>query len=74
LGAPPVVAIDTTGAGDAFHGAFAAGLALNLSWIELLRYASVAGAFCCSRMGARPGLPSLSEHQNLLASWPTNHD
>ncbi|WP_415878526.1 carbohydrate kinase family protein [Methylomonas sp. TEB] len=69
LNAPPIVAIDTTGAGDAFHGAFAAGLAKGLSWMELLRYASVAGAFCCSRIGARPGLPSLSEHQNLLASW-----
>ncbi|MDX8127507.1 PfkB family carbohydrate kinase [Methylomonas sp. OY6] len=74
LNAPPIVAIDTTGAGDAFHGAFAAGLAKGLNWMELLRYASVAGAFCCSRMGARPGLPSLSEHQNLLASWLTNHD
>ncbi|WP_446811450.1 carbohydrate kinase family protein [Methylomonas sp. 2BW1-5-20] len=72
LSAPPIVAIDTTGAGDAFHGAFAAGLARGLSWIELLRYASVAGAFCCSRIGARPGLPSLSEHQNLLASWSAN--
>lgn len=72
LSAPPIVAIDTTGAGDAFHGAFAAGLALKLSWIELLRYASVAGAFCCTKIGARPGLPSLSEHQNLLASWSVN--
>ncbi|CAD6879566.1 Ribokinase (EC 2.7.1.15) [Methylomonas albis] len=69
LSAPPIVAIDTTGAGDAFHGAFAAGLAKDLSWIDLLRYASVAGAFCCSRMGARPGLPSLSEHEKLLGSW-----
>ncbi|MGZ0080316.1 carbohydrate kinase family protein [Methylomonas sp. YC3] len=69
LGAPPIVAIDTTGAGDAFHGAFAAGLAKGLSWIELLRYASVTGALCCTKIGARPGLPSLNEHQNLLKSW-----
>jgi sulfofructose kinase len=69
LDAPPIVAIDTTGAGDAFHGAFAAGLAKYLSWIELLRYASVAGAFCCTKIGARPGLPCWSEHQNLLESW-----
>ncbi|OQW79939.1 MAG: carbohydrate kinase [Proteobacteria bacterium ST_bin11] len=72
LNAPPIVAIDTTGAGDAFHGAFAAGLASGLSWMELLRYASVAGAFCCTKIGARPGLPSLSEHQQLLANWPVN--
>ncbi|PKD38115.1 carbohydrate kinase [Methylomonas sp. EFPC1] len=72
LNAPPIVAIDTTGAGDAFHGAFAAGLAKGLSWAELLRYASVAGAFCCTEMGARPGLPSFSEHQELLTSWSVN--
>ncbi|MBD9362631.1 carbohydrate kinase family protein [Methylomonas fluvii] len=72
LSAPPIVAIDTTGAGDAFHGAFAAGLAKGLSWVELLRYASVAGALCCTKIGARPGLPSLSEHQKMLASWPAN--
>jgi len=74
ISAPSIVAIDTTGAGDAFHGAFAAGLAKGLSWIELLRYASVAGAFCCTKIGARPGLPSLSEHQNLLLSWPVNSE
>lgn len=69
LSAPPIVAIDTTGAGDAFHGAFAVGLAKGLIWIDLLRYASVAGALCCTKIGARPGLPGLSEHKRLLDSW-----
>ncbi|MEI8573333.1 carbohydrate kinase [Methylomonas sp. LW13] len=69
LNAPPIVAIDTTGAGDAFHGAFAVGLANGMDWIELLQYASAAGAFCCTKIGARPGLPGLSEHQKLLESW-----
>jgi sulfofructose kinase len=61
-----VVSIDSTGAGDAFHGAFAAALAMNMVWVDVLRYASAAGALCCTRMGARPGLPSLEEHRALL--------
>lgn len=69
LPAPPIAAIDTTGAGDAFHGAFAAGLAADMEWQELLRYASAAGGYCCTRMGARPGLPSGEQNQSLLASW-----
>lgn len=53
-----VDAIDSTGAGDAFHGAYAAGLAEGLAWLPLLRWASAAGALCCQTLGARPGLPS----------------
>ncbi len=61
LPAYPVKAIDTTGAGDAFHGAFAAALAQNLNWLDTLKYASATGALCCTRIGARPGLPSSNE-------------
>jgi len=57
----PVQAVDTTGAGDALHGAFAAGLAAGMAWGELLRYASAAGAWCCGQAGARPGLATQAE-------------
>ncbi len=50
--------VDTTGAGDAFHGAFAAGLVGGMEWRNLLRYASAAGALCCTRLGGRPGIPT----------------
>jgi sulfofructose kinase len=66
----PIAAADTTGAGDAFHGAFAAGLAKGLGWQHLLRYASAAGALCCTRAGARPALPDKTEVQRLLALHP----
>jgi sulfofructose kinase len=49
----PITPIDTTGAGDAFHGAFAAALAANMDWQTLLPYASAAGARCCMQLGAR---------------------
>jgi sulfofructose kinase len=66
VSAYPVTPIDTTGAGDAFHGAFAAGLALGLDWQTLLRYAGAAGSLCCTQMGARPGLPGREEHASLF--------
>jgi len=71
LPAFPVNTVDTTGAGDAFHGAYAAGLAQHLPWLTLLRYASSAGAYCCMHMGARQGLPSkqqLEKFQTLYAN------
>lgn len=69
LAAPPIVALDSTGAGDAFHGALAAVLTTDMSWQDALRYASVAGALCCSKIGARTGLPSVREHRAVFAAW-----
>ncbi len=66
LSAYPINAIDTTGAGDAFHGAFAAAIAADLDWLELLRYASAAGTLCCGKVGARLGLPTRHEHSALF--------
>ena len=66
LPAFPVTAIDTTGAGDAFHGAFAAAVSLRMNWTDVLRYASAAGSLCCTKTGARPGLPLREEHQALF--------
>jgi sulfofructose kinase len=66
----PVRAVDTTGAGDAFHGAFAAALAEGLPWDALLRQASAAGALCCRRAGARPGLADRAAVSAFLALNP----
>ncbi|WP_202214179.1 carbohydrate kinase family protein [Methylacidimicrobium sp. AP8] len=58
--------LDSTGAGDAFHGAFALGVARRMDWESLLRFASAAGALACTRFGARQGLPSAEEVAGLL--------
>lgn len=63
-----VEVVDTTGAGDAFHGALAAGLAAGLDWLPLLRYASAAGALCCTKAGARPAIPTQEEVEALLSA------
>jgi sulfofructose kinase len=56
-----VEAVDTTGAGDVFHGAFAYSLFQNWSVEQCLRFSNVAGALACTRYGARGGIPSLDE-------------
>ena len=60
-----VDAVDTTGAGDAFHGAFAAGIADGKKWDELLRYSSAVAALCCTKLGARLGIPTSEEVKEL---------
>ena len=67
LAAFAVEAVDTTGAGDAFHGAFALGLARGMDWQALLRFASAAGALACTRLGARSALADSRTVNALLA-------
>ncbi len=52
---------DTTGAGDAFHGAFALLLAEGRSPQDCARSAAAAAALKCTRLGSRAGLPSRAE-------------
>jgi sulfofructose kinase len=62
----PVRVRDSTGAGDAFHGAFAAGLAHELGIEASLRLAARAGAEACRALGASASLLS-----KLPARLPT---
>lgn len=65
-----IEATDTTGAGDAFHGAYALALARELPLPEILRLASAAGALACTRPGAWPALARAAEIEALLArAW-----
>lgn len=56
-----VPVVDTTGAGDAFHGAFALALASGLADAACARVAAAVAALKCRRLGARAGLPSAVE-------------
>src|SRR5699024_10946139 len=55
--AAPVTAVDTTGAGDAFIGALAVGLARGESLPLAARFASRVGAFAATGHGAQPSYP-----------------
>jgi len=61
-----VKVLDTTGAGDVFHGAFATCLALNKSWVDTLKYSSAAAAIFCTKPGGREGIPNLLEIEFFL--------
>ena len=60
--------VDTTGAGDAFHGAFAWAVASGLAAPECARVAAAVSALKCRRLGARSGLPTLDELKSFLAA------
>ncbi|HZP75650.1 MAG TPA: PfkB family carbohydrate kinase [Pseudolabrys sp.] len=61
-----VTAIDTLGAGDAFHGAFTLALVEGRTEIEALRFASAAAALKCTRFGGAAGSPKRAEVDALL--------
>jgi len=58
--------VDTTGAGDAFHGAFAWALARGNAAADCARIAAAVSALKCRRLGARSGLPTLEELNSFL--------
>ncbi len=58
--------VDTTGAGDVFHGAFAYGLTRGYGLAENLRFASAVAALKCRALGGRTGIPTLERVQELL--------
>jgi len=64
--APPVRAVDTTGAGDVFRGAFIHGLLSGDTPDAILRFANAAAALSCTREGAIDSVPTLAEISLLL--------
>ena len=60
--------IDTTGAGDAFCGAFASALLRGKGSVDALSWAQAAGALASTRHGAQPSMPSSEEIQTLADS------
>jgi len=63
-----VNAVDTTGAGDVFHGGFIYGLLQNWDVVQILRFANAAAGLKCRELGGRKGIPTLKEVQRFLNS------
>jgi sugar/nucleoside kinase (ribokinase family) len=59
--------VDTLGAGDVFHGAFAVMLAEGQSESHAMRFAAAAAAVKCTRFGGITGAPQRAEIEALLA-------
>jgi len=61
-----VTVVDTLGAGDVWHGAFALALAEGRCDAHAIRFASAAAALKCTRPGGRDGAPSRAELNAFL--------
>ncbi len=62
-----VDSIDTTGAGDVFNGAFAAGFNEHIPLEAVVKFASAAAAFSVAKMGAQNSAPLLEEIHRFLS-------
>lgn len=66
LPAYQVPVMDTTGAGDVFHGAYLAGAVRGLNAIEAAELATAAACVKCTRMGGRAGVPDWDTLQAFM--------
>lgn len=64
----PVDAIDTTGAGDVYHGAYIYGLLQGWDMAGCMRFASATSAMKCTEIGARKGIPNLEKVKEFMKS------
>ena len=61
-----VSAVDTTGAGDVFHGAFLTAWLEGKEIRECIRFASAVSALKCLKIGGRAGIPTRAEAEAFL--------
>ena len=63
-----VETVDTTGAGDVFHGAFAYALLAGWDIARALDFSNAMAALNCTALGARGGIKSRAEAEHLMAT------
>lgn len=61
-----VECVDSTGAGDVFHGAFIYGLAAGWDLERVLDFSNAAAALNCTAIGAREGIKPVAEILDLI--------
>jgi sulfofructose kinase len=64
--APSVHAVDATGAGDVFRGAFICAMLRGDSPVDILRFSNAAAALSCTREGALDSVPSRQDLEEFL--------
>jgi ribokinase len=67
-----VEVVDTTGAGDVFHGGYIYGLMQKWDIKEVVRFASAFAALKCRKSGGRAGIPDLEEVKGLIKKGGQN--
>jgi sulfofructose kinase len=68
-----VETVDTTGAGDVFHGGYLYGLLQKWPLKDAILFASAVAAMKCRKLGGRAGMPGLSEVRQFLKERGTAH-
>ena len=68
-----VQVVDTTGAGDVFHGAYIVGLLQGWDLRRVARFASAVAALKCTRLGGRAGIPAMAEVEKFLREFRDEH-
>jgi len=58
--------VDTTGAGDVYHGAYLFGIIKGWGLGRRMEFASAAAALKCRKIGGREGIPALGEVQRHI--------
>lgn len=61
-----IKAVDTTGCGDVFHGAFIFGLLQEWDLNKTVRFASATAALKCLEVGGRKAIPCLSDVEEFM--------
>jgi sulfofructose kinase len=59
--------VDTTGAGDVFHGAFCYAVLQDMPMRDALDFSNAMAALNCMALGARGGISGLEEARALMA-------
>lgn len=65
-----VETVDTTGAGDVFHGAFVYGLLAGWEMARTLEFSNAMAGLNCTRLGARGGIATRAAAERLMRSGP----
>ncbi|HBZ7952228.1 TPA: kinase, partial [Klebsiella pneumoniae] len=65
-------AIDTTGAGDIFHGAFTYGVHYNWHIENIILFASLSAAISIEKKGVRESMPDLADVHNAVNKYERN--
>ena len=68
----PISAVDTTGAGDVYHGGYIYGLLQGWDMHECMRFASATAALKCAEVGSQSGIPDLKDIDALLRGEVTS--
>ncbi|MGL5123711.1 MAG: carbohydrate kinase family protein [Fusobacteriaceae bacterium] len=65
----PTKAIDTTGAGDIFHGAFVYALSNNFEFDKTIKFSSVCASLSVEKIGGRESIPELNDIYKRMEKW-----